>query len=980
MEQVQRPPVIPRATYRLQFHKGFGFADAAKLVPYLAALGVSHVYASPFLLARPGSTHGYDITDHNRFNPEVGDEAAFNKLSDTLSAHGMGLILDFVPNHMGVGGADNPWWLDVLEWGRHSLFAGFFDIDWSPSEPTLQGKVLLPFLGDHYGRILTDGQLQLRFDAEWGSFSVWYWEHRFPIAVRDYPALLKAAREHLTGDTSPLANLGAEFGKVGLGHPAVREQAVIYRRAGELKGRLAALAAEQPAVREAIEAAVAGYNGTPGDEESFVRLHELLEAQHYRPAFWRVATAEINYRRFFDINDLAGLCMENQELFELAHRLIFRLIADNRLHGLRFDHIDGLYDPADYCRRLQDRAAYLLMQDQAAATVSGAQANALSPAKPRAHLLYTLVEKILARHERLRDDWPVDGTTGYDFMNLVNGLFVNPAAEKQITAIYNRFIGRTPDWEEICVRSKKQLVRGNLASEVNVLAGDLQTLAKQSRFTRDFTLPGITAALVEVVAQFPVYRTYIDEQGASEEDRRDLDWAFARARRYAPMGDTSVFDFLYAVLSTDLLREDSHEYRREEILRTAMKFQQVTGPVTAKSIEDTAFYRYYRLVSLNEVGGEPGHFGVSPAAFHRVNQQRLQHHPYGMLATATHDHKRGEDTRARIDAITEVHTEWRRRVRRWSVLNKRRKGTREEVVGPGRNDEYLIYQTLVGSWPLEIADPADPHLGEYADRIATYMNKAMRESKTHTSWNYPDQRYEQAVDGFVRAILDPARSAPFLNDLLQFVARIEAIGAVNGLAQTLLKLTAPGVPDLYQGTELWDQSLVDPDNRRPVDYALRRRWLKKLSQTTDVAGLVEGWRDGRIKQYLIARTLDLRRRLPGVFADGAYISLEVTGAQADRVVAFHRKHGPDEVVVVVPRLVGSLLGDTQVPLVPAGAWGGTAVTLPQLPVGAVFREVLTGGSRLPAPSWRVGDLLAAFPVALLSHCPRDEDPPALPPP
>ncbi len=980
MDQVQRPPVIPRATYRLQFHKGFGFSDAAKLVPYLAALGVSHVYASPFLLARPGSTHGYDITDHNRFNPEVGDEAAFNKLSDALAAQGMGIILDFVPNHMGVGGADNPWWLDVLEWGRHSLFAGFFDIDWSPAEPTLLGKVLLPFLGDHYGTILTDGQLQLRFDAEWGSFSVWYWDHRFPIAVRDYPALLKAARKRMEGDSTPLGTLVEEFGKVGQGHPSVREQAVIHRRATELKGRLAALAAEQPALRETIDAVVAGYNGTAGDEDSFVALHELLEAQSYRLAFWRVATAEINYRRFFDINDLAGLSMENQEVFELTHRLVFRLIADNRIHGLRFDHIDGLYNPAEYCRRLQDRAAYLLMQDQAAATVSGAQADAISPAKPRAHLLYVLVEKILARHERLRDDWPVDGTTGYDFMNLVNGLFVNPAAEKQITAIYNRFIGREPDWEEISVRSKKQLVLGNLASEVNVLASELHGLAKQSRFSRDFTLPGVTAALIEVIAHFPVYRTYIDEDGPGDDDRRDLDWAFSQARRAAPMGDTSVFDFLYAALSTDLLQQEGRGYSRGDILRNAMKFQQVTGPVTAKSIEDTAFYRYYRLVSLNEVGGEPGHFGVSPAAFHKLNQQRLQHHPYGMLATATHDHKRGEDTRVRIDAITEVHTEWRRRVRRWSVLNTRKKGTVEEIVGPGHNDEYLIYQTLVGSWPLEITDPADPGLAEYTDRIVAYLNKAMRESKTHTSWNHPDPRYEQAVEGFVRGILDPARSTAFLNDLLPFVQRLAVIGAVNGLAQTLLKLTAPGVPDLYQGTEFWDLSLVDPDNRRPVDYALRRRTLKKLGAAPDPAELVANWHDGRVKQLVIARTLDLRRRLPAVFADGTYTALEVTGAQADRVVAFHRKLNDDEIVVVVPRLLAPLLGDAAVPLPPANAWGGTAVTLPQLPAGAVVRDVLSGGSRTAAPSWRIGDLLATLPVALLSHCPREAEFPALPPP
>ena len=712
----------------------------------------------------------------------------------------------------------------------------------------------------------------------------------------------------------------------------------------------------------------------PGDTASFRDLHDLLERQAYRIAYWRVATAEINYRRFFDINDLAGLCMERPELFEVSHGLVFHLIAEDKIQGIRLDHVDGLYDPADYCRRLQDRAAYLTMQavqgQPASDAGAPAQSAAATSAPESAHPFYIVVEKILARHEHLRADWPVAGTTGYEFANLVNGLFVNANAETLFDQIYRRFIGRDPDFEAVALASKRLMVSSNLASEVNVLASDLHSIARQSWSTRDFSLPGLTQALTEVIAHFPVYRTYITADDVTEDDRRYLDWAVAQARRTAPTTEGTVFDFLRQVLSTDLRRQRRRGYRSRGILSAALKFQQLTGPAMAKSIEDTAFYRYYRLVSLNEVGGEPARFAVSPSAFHHLAGHRLRHHPHGLLATATHDHKRGEDVRVRVDALTEIGAEWRRRVRRWSTLNARKKRELDGVAGPGRNDEYMIYQTLVGTWPLEIESADDPALGAYADRLCGYVVKAAREAKVHSSWSHPNEAYEAAVVQFVRDILDSRRASAFLTDFLSFQGRVALIGAVNGLSQVLLKLTAPGVPDLYQGTELWDLSLVDPDNRRPVDYDGRRNMVGRNADAVPEE-LLADWRGGRVKLFTVARALAVRRAIPEVFWDGDYEPLDVTGSHADRVIAFWRCRGAHHAVVVVPRLVAPLLGDAVEPLPPAGAWGGTTLVRPDdQDWPETLTDAFTGNTwKAGAGGWRVGDLLARYPVALLTTAP-----------
>ena len=945
-------PIVPRATYRLQFHKDFGFEDARRIVPYLAALGVSHVYASPLTRARPGSTHGYDVIDFNHLNPELGDDAAFEALVAELHAHEMGLLLDFVPNHMGVG-SDNPWWLDVLEWGPVSPYATFFDIDWEASARGVRGKITLPVLGDQYGKVLEAGDLRLQFDGAEGAFFVAYYDERFPIGVRRYPQLLHSTAGLLDREGAALFELAEKFAALSAEEASPDQWLVRRQEAFVLKAALAE-AVSDPGVGDALDAAVAALNGTPGLPETFEPLHALLEDQAYRLAYWRVASSEINYRRFFDINQLAGLRMERGEVFEATHRLLLRLIAEGKVQGVRLDHIDGMYDPRGYCQRLLSRVADVLGEGHAG------ERPEVDPRNGRP--IYLLVEKILARHESLREDLPVAGTTGYEFINLVNGLFVDPAAERALTATYLRFIDREPDFAQLVLAAKQQILRYSLNSELHVLGHEFHRLAQQSWATRDFTLTGLREALADIITRFPVYRTYITDDSVKPEDRRDLDWAVSWARKETALVDHTVFDFLHAALSTDLV--GTRGYARSDVIATAMHFQQLTGPVMAKSLEDTAFYRYHRLVSLNEVGGEPDNFGVSPSAFHTLVQQTLRYHPGTMLASATHDHKRGEDVRARIDVLSELPLDWRAQVGRWARLNRSKRREVGDLPVPGRNDEYLLYQTLLGAWPFEVDGPDHPGLAELTERIVAYMMKASREAKVRTSWTAPDLDYEAGVERFVRRILDPREGRAFIADLLGFEPRIAVTGAVNGLAQVLLKLTVPGVPDNYQGCELWDLSLVDPDNRRPVDYELRRAYLE---QDADPAALLASWRDGRIKQHVIARALALRRRAPELFERGDYTALGAAGRHAERVVAFARRTAEAAVLVVAPRLVAPLLRDADRPLPPAAAWVDTSIELPEgWPEGSLVDE-LTGAQR-PPQSGRLAlsEALAELPVALLT--------------
>ena len=910
---------IPRATYRVQLRADFGFDRTAEIADYMARLGVSHLYASPYMKARPGSTHGYDIVDHNALNPELGDAVAFRGMVDALRRNGLSQVLDFVPNHMGVGGSDNGWWLDVLEWGPDSLYAGYFDIEWEPDRRYLQGKVLVPLLGDQFGAVLESGALELRFDAEAGSFAVWaYGTHKLPVRPADYGAILGT-------DHPELERIGDAFLHLDFARPNQS------RRASALKAELAALVAGQPDVAEAVKHRLKRFHGEPGELDSWSRLNDLIARQNWRAAYFKVAADDINYRRFFNINELAGLRMEEPELFDVAHRFVLSLVDDGTLDGLRIDHIDGLYDPKGYCERLRRSAS-----------------------RP----FYLVVEKILARHERLREDWPIDGTTGYEFANLLGGLYVAPNTEDAFTRLYADFTGRRESFEEVVRTSKIRIMESEMASELHVLARQASRIARCNPRTADFTANILHQALKETIARFPVYRTYVDANGPNDIDRRDIDWAISQARRVEQGPDHSVYDFLHQLLTTDLVAGPHSGYSRQKVLRFAMKFQQYSGPVMAKGLEDTAFYRYNRLVALNEVGGHPDHFGVSVSAFHRANQDRAARWPHAMLGTTTHDTKRGEDTRARLYALSEMPEEWERQIQTWSRLLRARRGDVEGTAPPDRNDEYLFYQLLLGAWPAELTGVAssdlDPQaMTEFAERIAGAMTKSMREAKVHTTWAAPNEAYESAMIGFVHDALDVTRSNAFFDAFLPFQAQLARIGTVNGLSQALLKLTCPGVPDIYQGCELWNLSLVDPDNRRPVDYAARRRLLDEV-EGAEIASLLDRWQDGAVKLALTRRVLALRADKPALFRDGDYAPLEATGARAEHVVAFARTSGDDTVVVATPRLVGTL-GERP-------DWGDTSIPLPR---GRRWRNALTDATLEAADAVTAAALFQDFPVALL---------------
>ncbi len=957
---------IPRATYRLQFHKGFTFAQATELVPYLAALGVSHIYASPYLKARPGSTHGYDITDHNAFNPEIGSVEDFERFAAALQRHGMGQLIDLVPNHMGVMEADNAWWLDVLENGPASKYASYFDIEWEPLTEELRGKVLIPILGDPYSKVLETGGLKLAFDAAAGELSISYEKHRLPLDPREYPRVTGLAVERLDrelGKKHPwlqeLLRLNAALDRLPRRDELNPEKTLERNRDKEARKRqLAELCVRSPEIRRFIEDNIASVNGRPGEPASFDRLHELIEAQAYRLAHWRVASDDINYRRFFDINDLAALRMESPEVFEETHRLVFKLLDEGKVDALRIDHPDGLYDPPQYFERLQTRAR---------AKVSG------RPDIEVAGNVYIALEKILAEHERLPEHWPVHGTTGYRFLNVVNGLFVDGAAEARMDRIYAAFIGQRMNYDALLRQTKIMIMTAALTSELNVLANALNRIAKADRRNRDFTLNSLRRALVEIVASFPVYRTYATVDGVRSEDRRYLEWAVALARKRSPIANTGVFDFIRAVLTGAAAGADAGY--RELAGNFIGRFQQFTAPVMAKSMEDTSFYTYNRLASLTEVGGDPRTFGFSLNAFHAASQDRAKTWPHTMLATSTHDNKRAEDVRARINVLSEMPAAWRLALRRWSRLNVRKKTAISGEPAPSPNDEYLLYQTLLGAWPPGAIDQAG--LDAFRERIQGYMLKAVREAKVQTSWVNPNEEYERALSGFVDALLKSVKRNPFLTDFLPAQKRIARYGMLNSLSQVLIKFISPGVPDIYQGNELWDYSLVDPDNRRPVDYVKRAAMLRELQALFPPAGggpaadlrrLLDSMEDGRIKLYLTWKALALRTRYQDLFEHGGYLALPAAGERAEHVCAFARAHEGVKVIAVAPRLYFGLTdGDDRLQL-GAAIWGDTRIALPES--ATEYRDELTGARFKPDKTkdqlrLPLADVLANFPVALL---------------
>jgi (1->4)-alpha-D-glucan 1-alpha-D-glucosylmutase len=982
---------VPSATYRLQLNRGFAFRDARDLVPYLHALGVSDCYVSPVLQARAGSSHGYDVCDHSRLNPELGGGLEFEALAAALRGYGMGLILDAVPNHMGIGDPGNTWWTDVLENGPGSPYAPFFDIDWRPVNPDLENKVLLPVLEDQYGRVLEAGKIRLAYEG--GGFSLWHHQTRLPVAPCTYPAVLERV-------------LVALAGTVGESHEELRELRSIltalrylpprtvlssemiaerHREKDVVKQRLAALCTACPDVRAAIEVTVQAFNGTVGDPRSFDLLDALIEQQAYRLAYWRVAAEEINYRRFFDVNDLAAIRMELPEVFRGTHELLFCLLAEGKASGLRIDHPDGLRDPAAYFRQLQEHYVLAHGNHEGGSETDGlarevaAQLPAAAGAGegPATWPLYVVAEKILSRGEALPPDWAVDGTTGYDFLNAVNGLFVDAEGRDAFDRIYQAFTGGAGGYHQLVASAKRMVMLVSMVSEINALAHQLDRIAERNRLCRDFTLNSLTFALREIIACLAVYRTYITgPAGVTAPDRQIVEEAAEEAKRRNPRTAEAIFDFIRDAVLLRIV-QDFPEADRPRLVEWALKFQQLTGPVMAKSTEDTVFYTYNRLVSLNEVGGSPEQFGVPVSAFHRQNAERAECWPHSLLATSTHDTKRSEDVRARLNVLSELPAEWQGALARWGRLNSSKKVVVEDQPAPDRNDEYLLYQTLLGAWP---AEPAGTEaLAEFRDRIADYMEKATKEAKIHTSWINPNEEYDAAVRQFVGRLLPVAGADPFLDDLRTFQRRVAFFGTFNALAQLLLKLTCPGVPDIYQGTELWDFSLVDPDNRRPVDYRRRREVLAELQGRIARAGsnltpltseLLANAADGRIKAYVMLQTLGFRRAHQSLFAQGTYLPLEATGAERDHVCAFGRSHGEEDVLVVVPRLVARLTHGEERPPMGADVWGKTRLLMPPHLAGRSYRNLLTGEvltlESYPAtPGPLVGAVLGQFPVAVL---------------
>jgi (1->4)-alpha-D-glucan 1-alpha-D-glucosylmutase len=944
---------IPLSTYRLQFNRSFTFSQAADLVPYLAELGITHCYASPYLRSRPGSMHGYDIIDHHHLDPEIGTPEDYERFVAALHQHGMGQILDVVPNHMGILSADNAWWLEVLENGEASTYAEFFDIDWYPLKDELQGKVLVPVLGDQYGTVLDRGELKLTFDAEKGEFSIFYFQHRFPVNPREYPRILgfgpEVLQQQFGADNENLLELQSLIS--AFNHLPGREEGAPEKRAERLrdkeihKRRLAALCARSREVTEFIDRNVEKINGTPGDSSSFDTLHELIKAQAYRLAYWRVAADDINYRRFFDVNDLAGLRQENEAVFVQTHEFVLQLLREGKIDGLRVDHPDGLYDPKHYFERVQG-----------AERSDGARS-----------WCYLVAEKILTGEEQLPETWPIHGTTGYNFSNLVNGLFVDPDSERKLDRVYRAFIGRHANFRELVYKCKKLVMDQLLNSELNVLANHLSRIALADRHTCDFTLKSLRDALIEVVACFPVYRTYVTGQAVSESDRAYIDEAVNCAKQKSSTAETSVYDFIREVLLTSQGHGHPQFYQRS-VVHFAMKFQQYTSALMAKGVEDTSFYRYHRLVSLNDVGGDPLRFGTTPGQFHHEIAQRSRNWPHEMSATSTHDSKRSEDVRARINVLSELPMEWHRKVRTWRDMNHDKKVFNDAAGEPTPNDEYLLYQTLVGAWPT--GNEAN-HLPEsFTKRIREYMLKAVREAKEKTSWANQNKEYEDGVTKFVNRVLG---SQEFRDDFIPFQRKISHFGMLNSLSQTLVKLTVPGVPDTYQGNELWEFNLVDPDNRRAIDYELRRRVLADFAEVCDsgcdqqarfVWDLAANMDNGRIKAYVIWKTLNLRKQRPELFQLGEYLPFEIAGERAKHLVAFARRHGTQTLIVVAPRLCAQLLRGE--PRMPCGGeiWQDVQIKIQ----GHVmrFRNLFTAEMFGAEPGELFAkDLFHNFPVAML---------------
>lgn len=992
---------IPQATYRLQLGPTLTFRQATELVPYLDELGISDLYISPIFLPCSPEGHGYDVCDHNQLNPALGSVEDFENFAGVLASRQMGLILDMVPNHMGISGDKNVWWMDVLENGPSSPYANYFDIDWHPVKPELDNKVLLPILEDLYGLVLESGKFRLSFEE--GAFFIYYYDHKLPVAPRSYSLILDQVLATLTGELPPdhedLLELQSILTALSYLPPRTERSfekiAERMREKEVIKKRLISIYQKSPPFRAALDKTVDDYNGRIGDPQSFEKMDDLLKEQAYRPCFWRVAADEINYRRFFDINHLAAIRMELPEVFQATHQFLFCLLAEGKVTGLRIDHPDGLWNPAQYLRNLQKY--YLLytiahrppstnkpLQENIEAAVEEWLTNLETSPDPVMWPLYVVIEKILSEGEKLPRHWAIYGTTGYDFLNNLNSLFVAKENQKVFDRLYARFIGQQIDFPNLINSSKKMIMLISLASEIASLSHQLERLSEKNRWYRDFTLNSLTFALREVIACLPIYRTYITGPDAvSQRDATYIRAAVEEAKRRNPRTAGAIFDFIRDTL---LLRHLTNFSPADwpKIIDFVMHFQQITGPVMAKGLEDTAFYIYNRLISLNEVGGHPEKFGLSVEEFHNQNRERLTNWPFSILATSTHDTKRSEDVRARLNVLSEMPGEWKRAVNRWRRWNTSQKTLVDGQPAPDPNDEYHLYQTLVGAWPLEDRDDdflQGEEFNKWRERIASYMHKATREAKVHTSWFNPNQEYEAAVSNFIYRLLEPGRKNKFLSHIRSFQREVAHFGLWNSLAQVVLKITCPGVPDFYQGTELWDFSLVDPDNRRPVDYQKRKVLLADLKMRltksandllTLTQELLQSTWDGRIKLFVIYSLLNYRRQNPALFVQGDYLPLLARGEKEDHVVAFGRRLKNYLILVVTPRLVFKLTAGIKKPPLGVEVWKDTEVYLPAEESSSSFSNLFTGEilevqQKDKQPYLSLATILNNFPVALLER-------------
>jgi (1->4)-alpha-D-glucan 1-alpha-D-glucosylmutase len=957
---------IPLTCYRLQFNQDFTFLKATEILDYLTRLGITTIYSSPLLQSRTGSEHGYDVTDPTRIDSDLGSEQQFEMFQLDLHKREMGLLLDVVPNHMAAS-PENPWWMDVLENGPGSSYASYFDIDWHPPSRIFENKILLPVLGGFYADILKKRELQLVFKD--GSFSVQYYESSFPLAPKSYRNILihrQQVLEDKLGAKSPAFQeyLGII---VGLDALAPRQTLPVYA-AGErrlqvaaLKERLKELHDTDKVFREFLTGNIAYFNGVTNNDESFRALDRLLSDQSFALSYWNSANAEINYRRFFNVAELVGVRVEDPAVLQATHSTIFRLIESGAVTGLRIDHIDGLRDPLGYLQRLQSHV--------------GAAATHTKESRD----LYIIVEKILSGPEHIPTEWPVSGTTGYDFLNAVNRIFVYPGGLRTIERMYAKFLDKRQDYKDLLYEKKKLIMTSLLAVEMRYLGHQLATLGQQDRYAREIPAAELAHAFAETTVCLSVYRTYIRGMEVPTDAKAHIEAAIAEARSRNPRIDPKCFSFVYDVL----LGNDPGEVipeQKEARLAFVMRWQQLTGAITAKGFEDTLLYVYFPLLSLNDVGGDPRAADSSAVRFEDFIEKRSQHWPHALNSTATHDTKRGEDVRARIDVLSEIPAEWSRRLIRWNKWNAKKRGVVKGQPAPDRNEEIFIYQTLLGAWPLD-----ENELRTFEKRLREYMTKAVREAKVHTRWIRPNLEHEKHLEEFVAAIIKPGHRNLFLQDFLRFHKTIAYFGMLNGLSQALIKMTAPGVPEIYQGCELWDFRLVDPDNRRPVDYSRRAKFLaeiEKQSQSPDkvrqlAEELMGNWHDGRVKLYLTWKILNFRRHNAALFLDGTFEPLKVTGRRASNVVAYARHHGKQWTIIVAPKWLAHARAPMEQQTMPK-FWADTEIVVPKS-FPSHCENILTSES-LPIRRFRgrglirVAEVTANFPVACLGSGTQTKNP------